>query len=243
MNKKIAIGAIILIIILAIGAGVWKWGKEETDRKMKIDIQNTNDISGEVNDGKFVSKIINISFNYNDYDKFEEKLKKTDKEGILVHFINNNKMGTSFDIISKDYEKQDLEFRDIYTFDLNDKYKQVHNIFSQRDNEIVIKHSDNIFQLIGYNNIECTADVSTQLFYIFPNTSKFKYAVFYLGNHYEIDLKRVLPSYNEGEENKDCRGFKTSEIKEIFKFISSGKVELINNRLKDSLKITNSFVY
>jgi len=42
MNKKIAIGAIILIIILAIGAGVWKWGKNGKHDEKNISEQQIN---------------------------------------------------------------------------------------------------------------------------------------------------------------------------------------------------------
>jgi len=77
MNKKIAIGAIILIIVLAIGAGVWKWKdnkiknqdllkiqqennlKEDTEEKnsQKAEIENIKDLV----DGEYTFENINTS--------------------------------------------------------------------------------------------------------------------------------------------------------------------------------------
>lgn len=152
-------------------------------------------------------------------------------EGESVVFRDKKNKRFSFRITIKDFEPlEGAIFGEIFQIDTNNTKKPIHVSYNSNFEEN-IKIKDNVYQVIGFNNYECSSFVESYLVYLFPKESKFEYAAFNLG---------VAEGFSDSEFEGTCNPKKEAIYKRIER-IKEGEIDTISNKLDLALGIIDSF--
>lgn len=181
----------------------------------------------------FNSSLINLNFIYPSESEYQEldvyEKNKIAHIGKAVSFTDQNDVSPDFDIITKDFLlKEGINFTDIVKINLNSE-NPVHLIMNEYE-EKVIKKGEYLYQIIGFQNYECSPGVGSQLVYLFPKESEFKYALFYLGGY----------DFLEKDMIEVCTPSKEIIQKKIDLIFNNKDVEIVE-MLNKAIEISKSF--
>lgn len=206
--------------------------KTNPDKEQKSDLNQVESIEKPAE--RFNSSLVDLSFaqpegsNYTERDVLAGKnIKYTGKN---VYFKDDNNISIGFGAITSDYTDEgtgvpqdiiDGSLNTANSFKINyfiDKYSKVKEVYP------------GMFHVTGFDNMECSAFVSSFLIVRSPKNSNLKYIDFHLG----------LGTFEEGDFSDICSP-KEEVIRKKINDITTGKDEEVNKNLEAALKIAKTF--
>lgn len=240
------IGLVVVILLLASAAygGVWWWERQQVVQEVVTIFTPSPSISttpdpATANWPTFTSKLLNFSFKYPLSANYKEEdiflggsIAYTGKD---IYFSDKNSQAPGFSIITNDFTVEDSVVHDFVqgslntgNFVLNGGYDEKH----QKKRQV----ASGMYEVVAYENIECSPGVGAFLIVSPPKGSNLKYEAIYL--YSPPSMREFSP--NDFDPSDPCSP-KESAINSKVDYFFNQKDPVLERSLGTAIEIASTF--